>query len=234
MKEKTVENNFYIDGSLAIDERHTYEKEIKKLGIYKYIKRMIDIVLSVIGLIVLSPFFIIIALIIKLDSKGPVIYKHKRIGKNGQEIYLYKFRTMYQDADIKLQELLKNENIKKEWEENYKLKNDPRITRVGKILRKTSIDELPQIINIIKGELAIIGPRPVVKDELEKYGDNKKKFLSITPGLTGYWASNGRSDIDYDERMQMELYYIDNITFKLDIKIFCKTIFSVIKRKGAI
>lgn len=121
-----------------------------------------------------------------------------------------------------------------EYKENYKLTNDPRITKIGKFLRKTSLDELPQLLNIIKGELSIIGPRPVVTDELEKYGANTKKFLSVTPGLTGYWAANGRSCTTYEQRMQMELYYIDNLSLKMDIKVFFKTIEAVIKREGAI
>lgn len=126
-----------------------------------------------------------------------------------------------------------NEEQKREWQENFKLENDPRITKVGKFLRKTSLDELPQIVNIIKGDLSIIGPRPIVDEELEKYGENKEKFLSITPGLTGYWQANGRSNTTYEERMQMELYYIDNQSLLLDIKIFFKTIVSVLKKEGA-
>ena len=121
----------------------------------------------------------------------------------------------------------------KEFKENFKLENDPRITKVGKWLRKTSLDELPQLINILRGELSIIGPRPVIEKELEKYGNNKEKFLSVTPGLTGYWAANGRSDTTYEQRMQMELYYVDNISFKLDLKVFFKTIISVLKKEGA-
>ena len=122
----------------------------------------------------------------------------------------------------------------KEYKENYKLTNDPRITKVGKFIRKTSLDELPQLINIIKGDLSIIGPRPVIDEELKKYGHNIDKFLSVTPGLTGYWAANGRSNTTYEQRMEMELYYIDNISFKMDMKVFFKTIESVIKKEGAI
>ena len=151
---------------------------------------------------------------------------------------MYKFRTMCNKA----QEMVKNkETMKKyfteeqieEWKENYKIEDDPRITKFGKILRKTSLDEVPQVINILKGDLSIIGPRPVIREELEKYEENIDKFLSITPGLTGYWAANGRSDTTYEERMQMELYYVDNISLSLDIKIFFKTIITVLKRKGA-
>ena len=200
--------------------------------VYIKIKRMIDVILASIALILLSPLFAIIAIAIKIDSKGPVFFAHKRIGKNEKIIKLYKFRSMVINAE----ELIKSftPDQMKEYKENYKLTNDPRITKVGKFLRKTSLDELPQLINIINGDLSIIGPRPVVADELEKYGTNKDKFLSVTPGLTGYWAANGRSNTTYEQRMQMELYYIDNLSLKMDIKVFFKTILSVLKKEGAI
>lgn len=121
----------------------------------------------------------------------------------------------------------------KEFKENFKLENDPRVTKIGKILRKTSLDELPQMLNIFKGELSIIGPRPIIDEELEKYGENKAKFLSVTPGLTGYWAANGRSDTSYEDRMKMELYYVDNMSFIMDLKVFFKTILAVVKGEGA-
>lgn len=199
---------------------------------YRVVKRVIDVVLSTIGLIVLLPIFAIIALAIKIESKGPVFFKHTRIGEKGKIIKMYKFRTMVQNAE----ELIKSFTPEqmKEYKENYKLTNDPRITKVGNFLRKTSLDELPQLLNIIKGDLSIIGPRPVVQDELEKYGENKAKFLSVTPGLTGYWAANGRSNTTYEERMKMELYYVENISFKLDIEVFFKTIISVLKKEGAV
>lgn len=234
MKEKTIDEDFYIDGSLAIKNETDYSEQIKKVGIYnKYIKRGIDIFLSLISLIILSPIFCIIAIAIKLDSKGPVFYKHKRIGKNGKIIYLYKFRSMYTDSKERLEMLLKNPDIKREWEENFKLENDPRITKVGSFLRKTSLDELPQLLNILKGEMSIIGPRPVIDEELEKYGQNKDKFLSVTPGLTGWWACNGRSATTYEDRMKLELYYVENQSFVLDIKCFFKTITTVLNRQGA-
>ena len=192
---------------------------------------MIDVILASVALILLSPLFAIIAITIKIDSKGPVFFAHKRIGKNGKIIKLYKFRSMVINAE----ELIKSFTPEqmREYKENYKLTNDPRITKVGKFLRKTSLDELPQLINIINGDLSIIGPRPVVADELEKYGVNKDKFLSVTPGLTGYWAANGRSNTTYEQRMEMELYYIDNLSLKMDIKVFFKTILSVLKKEGA-
>ena len=202
-------------------------EKTRKKHIYPIIKRFFDIIVSGLMLIILSPVFLMLGLLIKLDSKGPVFYKHKRIGKNGEYIYLYKFRSMYTDSKERLEELLK------EWEENFKLENDPRITKIGNILRKTSLDELPQLLNIFKGDMSIVGPRPVIDGEIEKYGFRKNKFLSVTPGLTGWWACNGRSCTSYEDRMKLELYYVDNISLKLDIKVIIKTVFAVLKRDGA-
>ena len=217
-------------GTLELTTTSTNEV-IKIRSIYKYIKRFMDIVLASVGLVVLSPVFLIIAILIKVESKGKVFFKHKRIGKNGKEIYIYKFRTMVENAEDLIKQFTPEQM--KEFKENFKLENDPRVTKIGKILRKTSLDELPQLINIIKGDISIIGPRPVISEELEKYGMNKNRFLSVTPGLTGYWAANGRSDTTYAQRMEMELYYVDNMSFKLDLKVFFKTVLSVLKREGA-
>lgn len=222
-----------INSSIKEKESESSINIVKDTKIaYNMTKRIVDFILSFIGLIVLSPAFLFLSIIIKIDSKGPVFFAHKRIGKNGNAIKIYKFRTMHKDAEAMIENF--TEEQMKEYKENYKLKEDPRITRVGKILRKTSLDELPQILNILKGELSIIGPRPVVESELEKYGPNKSKFLSVKPGLTGYWQANGRSSTTYEERMDMELYYIENRSLWLDIKLFFKTIISVIKREGAI
>lgn len=163
----------------------SYRKRLERPETYKFVKRFFDIVLASIGMIVLSPIFLIISLAIKLESKGPIFFKHTRIGKDGKIIKIYKFRSMVNNAEDMIKEFTPEQM--KEYRENYKLTNDPRITNVGKFLRKTSLDELPQLINIIKGDLSIIGPRPVVSDELKKYGTNTRKFLSVTPGLTGYW-----------------------------------------------
>ncbi len=202
-----------------------------KLTTYKYVKRVLDVVIASIALVALFPIFLIIAILIKAESKGPVFFAHKRIGKNGKEIKILKFRTMVDNAEDLIKEFTPEQM--EEFKKNFKLENDPRITKMGKFLRKTSLDELPQLINIIRGELSLIGPRPVIGMELEKYENNKRKFLSITPGLTGYWAANGRSNTTYEQRMIMELYYIDNISWKLDLKIFFKTILSVLKKEGA-
>ncbi|WP_318004037.1 sugar transferase [Faecalibacillus intestinalis] len=216
---------------ILVDEWYDTEKE---KPIFFFIKRCIDIILSLLGLIILSPVFLLIAILIKKEDHGNVFYKHKRIGHMNKDIYIYKFRSMtnnYKTFDEFYQTL--SDEQKQEWDENFKLENDPRITKIGKFIRKTSLDELPQIINILKGDMSIIGPRPVVNDEIEKYGNQKAKFLSIKPGLTGYWAANGRSATTYEDRIKLELYYIDHCSLLLDIKIFFKTILSVLKKKGA-
>ncbi|MCI8588777.1 MAG: sugar transferase [Bacilli bacterium] len=201
--------------------------------IYPIIKRIFDVLVSIVSLIILSPIFLLIILAIKMESKGSAFYKHKRIGKNGQTIYLYKFRSMYSDSKEKLEEMLKDPKIRKEWEENFKLENDPRITIVGKILRRSSLDELPQLLNILNGDMSLVGPRPVIDSEIEKYGNEKDKFLSVTPGLTGWWACNGRSCTSYEDRKKLELYYIDHRGILLDLKIIGKTFISVIQKNGA-
>lgn len=210
----------------------TEERKVATFKPYKIVKRAIDIVISLISLIILIPVFIIIGIAIKIDSKGPIFFKHTRVGKNGKIIKVYKFRTMVENAEELIKEFTPEQM--KEYKETYKLLRDPRVTKLGMFLRNTSLDELPQLINILKGELSIIGPRPVIAEELEKYGTNKKKFLSVTPGLTGYWAANGRGRTNYEQRMQMELFYVDNLSFKMDVKVFIKTIETVLLRRGAV
>ena len=227
-REKTLEEVCY-EGTLKLNKIKSEYKS--KFRIYFIIKRLIDIICSVLGLIVLSPIFLVIAILIKCDSKGSVLFKHKRVGQNGKVIYLWKFRSMVSNA----KEIMDNwsPERKAEFEKNYKLDDDERITKIGKFLRKTSLDELPQLLNIIKGDMSIIGPRPVIERELEKFGEYQDKFLSVKPGLTGYWAVNGRSDTDYEERVKLELYYIDHCSLWMDIKCFFKTIKVVLLGKGA-
>lgn len=164
----------YYSDTLELTKKETKEI-LKTKNIYsRYIKRILDVLLSTIGLVVLSPVFLLIAILIKIGSKGPIFFKHKRIGKNGKEIYIYKFRTMVENAEDLIKQFTPEQM--EEFKTNFKLENDPRITKIGKFLRKTSFDELPQLLNIIKGELSIIGPRPVIAEELEKYGINKENF----------------------------------------------------------
>lgn len=198
---------------------------------YRVIKRILNLLCSFVGVIVLSPFFLIISIFIKGTSKGPVFFVHERVGLNGKKFKLIKFRTMVNNAEEMIASFSPEQ--KKEWEENYKLKDDPRITKIGKFLRRTSLDELPQLINILKGDMSIVGPRPVVDEELNWYGDKKDKLLSVKPGLTGWWAVNGRSNVPYPERCDLELYYVDHISFALDAIIILKTLGAIIKKDGA-
>ncbi|MGL5414445.1 MAG: sugar transferase [Clostridium sp.] len=199
--------------------------------IYLFIKRAFDIITSLIAIIVFSPVFLIIGIMIYKEDKGNIIFGHKRIGKDGKIIKVYKFRSMVMNS----QEVFESftEEQKKEYYENFKLENDPRITKIGGFLRKTSLDELPQLFNILKGDMSVVGPRPIVEKEVRLYGEYAKKLFSVTPGLTGLWQANGRSDTNYDERVQMDMYYIDHAAVRLDIKILFKTIFSVLKKEGA-
>lgn len=198
---------------------------------YQIVKRIFDVLAAGVGLIFCIVPIGIIALLIKLDSPGPVFYVHHRIGKNGKELPLLKFRSMRINADEMMKEFTPEQ--KKEWESNFKLEHDPRITKVGNFLRRSSLDELPQLINILKGELSVVGPRPIVQEELEKYGENKEKFLSAMPGLTGYWQAYARSTCTYEQRIQMELFYVENANLWLDTKIVFATIGAVFKGRGA-
>lgn len=199
---------------------------------YLIVKRTIDILGALIGLVLLSPIFFIVAIAIKLDSKGPIIFGHTRKGLHGKDIKVYKFRTMYENS----QEIFNNftKEQKEEFYKNFKLENDPRVTKIGDFLRRTSIDELPQLINILNGSMSIVGPRPIVQKEIDLYGDYANKLFSVVPGLTGYWQANGRSDTTYEERIKMDMYYIDNRGFWLDFKIIIKTFGSVLKGEGAV
>lgn len=198
---------------------------------YLFFKRLVDIVLSLIGLAFSILPMLIISLVIMLESPGPAVYLHDRIGKNGKPLRLLKFRSMYADADEMIKDFTPEQRA--EWEENFKLKNDPRITKVGKFLRRTSLDELPQLVNILKGDISIVGPRPVVQRELEKYGDMQDLLLSVTPGLTGYWQAYARSSCSYEQRIEMELHYARNANFWWDVKIFFATFGAVIRGDGA-
>ena len=202
--------------------------------LYFIIKRLFDIICSLIGCIVLLP----IALIVKIsyllsgDTKT-IFYKQKRIGKNGKYIYIYKFRSMVVNADEVLKELLKDPKYKKEWDENQKFENDPRITKMGKILRKTSLDEVPQFINVLKGDLSLIGPRPLIEGELDAHNGNHEIYEAVKPGITGWWAANGRSDTTYEKRLELEYYYVKHCSILLDIKCVFRTIKAVVFKTGA-
>ncbi|EMJ6443320.1 MULTISPECIES: sugar transferase [Bacillus] len=209
--------------------------EIRKpSGIYLCLKRVMDLIGAIVGLIVFSPIFLLISILYMIgNNKGPVFFKQIRMGKNGKEFHIYKFRSMIVNAEEKLRS---NEILYKKYiDNNYKLEpsEDPRITKVGQFLRKTSLDELPQFLNVLKGDMSLVGPRPVVQEELVEYGERKDEFLSVKPGLTGYWQVSGRSDVGYPERVDLELYYAYNASLWFDIKILLLTVKNVVVGRGA-
>ena len=198
------------------------------------IKFIFDIVLTAVGTVLISPIFLALCICVAIDNKGRVIFAHQRVGRNGKLFPCYKFQTMIPNAQQALEEYLNNNpKARKEWETNFKLSDDPRITRLGAILRKTSLDELPQIFNVLKGEMSLVGPRPVVQAELEKYGDNKQEYLMVRPGITGMWQVSGRSDTTYEERVAMDTWYVRNWSLWIDFEYLYRTFAAVISRKGA-
>lgn len=199
------------------------------------VKRTFDIVFSIGALIFFMPILILVALSIRLTSKGKAIYTQERIGRGGVPFRCYKFRTMYTDADLRLKSLLEADmDLKREWLSCRKLKRDPRITPIGSFLRKTSLDELPQFWNVLKGDLSVVGPRPVVRAELQQfYGEKASSVLSIRPGLTGIWQVSGRNDTCYNTRVKLDEEYVNNRSFLLDLKLIIKTIPAMISSKGA-
>ena len=198
------------------------------------IKRIFDIIISIIGVLFLIILTIVFRILFFLTGDfHRMFYTQERIGKNGKKFKLYKFRTMCINSEEVLNDLLKDPKTRKKWEEHYKLDNDPRVTKVGKLLRKTSLDEIPQVINILIGDMSLIGPRPITLGEVLEYKKDKDKLLSVKPGLTGWWGVNGRSNTTKKERMKLELYYVDHMSLKLDIKIFFMTFLKVFIGDGA-
>lgn len=201
--------------------------------IYLGIKRVVDIIFGLLGLIALIPITLGVKLAnIASGDKASIFYRHERIGQNGKTIRIWKFRSMVPNADERLKELLKQERYREEWEQNQKLDDDPRITKVGKFIRKTSIDELPQLLNVLAGDMSLVGPRPLVKGELEAHG-GLKLYERVKPGITGWWGCNGRSNIDYRERLELEYYYVKNCSLYLDILCILRTVLAVLKKDGA-
>ena len=198
------------------------------------LKRALDLAVITVSAPITLIVMIVTACVIKATSPGPVFFRHKRLGKGGKPIAVLKFRTMYPDAEERLDELLKsNPSYMEEWQKYQKITDDPRVTPIGRFLRKTSLDELPQIWNIIKGEMSLIGPRPVTEAEAGKYGDSFDYVFSVKPGLSGLWQVSGRSDVDYDERITLDSYYIQNWSIWMDIWLIARTLFVVISGKGA-
>ncbi|MFA6916581.1 MAG: sugar transferase [Parachlamydiales bacterium] len=198
-------------------------------------KRIFDIAFSICALVFLFPFLLLIALAIAVTSPGKVTYGHTRIGRGGKPFKCYKFRTMYSDAEKRLQEILTSDPEKKaEWLSNFKLKDDPRVTPLGRFLRRTSLDELPQFWNVLRGHLSVVGPRPVVAEELNQFfGEKAKTVLKIRPGVTGPWQVSGRSDTSYETRILMDTQYVDSQSLWVDLRLIGKTIYCMLSRKGA-
>jgi len=220
---------FFNEKILAFTTRNNLASRLNII-----IKYLFDLFVGAVIFILLIPVMLIIAIAIRIDSPGPIGFSHKRVGHKGKQFDCYKFRTMVINANEILTELIaKDPALKEEWEQNFKLKDDPRVTRIGKILRKSSLDELPQILNVIKGEMSLVGPRPIVEDEIVRFGEHARDCFMVRPGMTGLWAISGRSDMDYEERARMEAWYIHNWSMWLDISILFRTISVVINGKGA-
>jgi Undecaprenyl-phosphate galactose phosphotransferase WbaP len=199
-----------------------------------WIKRFMDVSIITAGTLLIFPLLLGIVVLVKASSPGPILYSQERVGQNGKRFRAYKFRSMVSDAEGKLKELLaSNAKARKEWDATHKLKDDPRITAIGKFLRKTSLDEIPQFINILKGEMSLIGPRPIVESEIKRYGENFQRIFSVRPGLTGLWQVSGRSDTGYSDRISLDTYYLQSWSVWLDLWIVYKTIGVVIKGSGA-
>lgn len=202
--------------------------------LYHIIKRFFDIVCALIGCVVLLPIIIVVKVVYLLNGDfSSIFYTQERVGKNGKVFKLYKFRTMVTNSAEMLDEMLKNEKYLKEWKENQKFENDPRITKIGGILRKTSLDEMPQFLNVLKNDMSMIGPRPLIPGELEEHNGNAEIYQSVKPGVTGWWAVNGRSATNYDKRLELEYYYVKNCSIMLDIKCMFMTVKAVVSRNGA-
>lgn len=198
------------------------------------LKRILDVALCVLAFPVLFPLFILLAMLIRLDSPGPAIYRQQRLGRGGRVIYVCKFRTMVQNADEVLKSILERDTaLREEWAKDHKLKHDPRITRIGAFLRKTSLDELPQLINVLAGDMSLVGPRPIVEAEIAKYGDVYEDYCCVRPGITGLWQISGRNNTTYEERVSLDQYYISNWSVWMDLWILGRTVPVVLTGYGA-
>ncbi len=199
-------------------------------SLYFAVKRCLDVVLASLMLVFLSPLILAISIAVRLSSGSPIIYRHCRGGKNGKPIYLLKFRSMVRDADKMIDDFSVEQQ--EEWLQNYRLQNDPRVTAVGRILRATKMDELPQLINVLRGDMSMVGPRPITEEELALYGENRARLLSVNPGLTGYWQAYADEDCPYDQRMRMELDYVDHANLLWDARILLATVGKVLRWRG--
>ena len=200
------------------------KNNISQILSYNTIKTSFDLIFASIFIVLSLPFFLFFALLIKFSSRGPIFFLQERIGKNNRTFKCIKFRTMHPEAEDMLENLIKNdESLMKEFKDIHKLKNDPRITKIGKFLRKTSLDEIPQFFNVLRMEMSVVGPRPIVKEEIDKYGDSIKKVLTIRPGITGLWQISGRNNLTYKRRVLLDCNYVKNKNFLIDLRIIIRT-----------
>jgi lipopolysaccharide/colanic/teichoic acid biosynthesis glycosyltransferase len=197
---------------------------------YLLCKRLLDLAAGLALLVALLPVIVFVALLVKATSRGPILFRHRRLGLGGREFDCLKFRTMIVNAD---EELARDESLRRQFEHSYKLKRDPRVTRAGAFLRRTSLDELPQLLHVLRGEMSLVGPRPVVRPELEKYSIYADKLLTVKPGLSGLWQVCGRSDTTYPQRVRMDMHYIDHRSLSLDLRLMLHTVGAVVRKSGA-
>ena len=206
----------------------------RRLGALRCEKWILDKALAVIAFVLLLPFFVLVPILVKATSRGPVFYRQERLGRRGRKIRVWKFRSMYADADARLERLLASDPARRaEWEANFKLADDPRVTPLGRFLRKTSIDEFPQLFNVFAGDMALVGPRPIVEKEVAYYGAAYETFASVKPGITGLWQASGRSDTDYARRVALDVQYVLNWSPWMDIWIMFRTVGAVLFMRGA-
>ena len=220
---------FYTEKVFMLSIRNNLARRRNRLA-----KRIFDLVATVIGGLLILPILLILAVLVGIDNKGCVIFAHRRVGRKGKLFPCYKFQSMVPDAQERLEEYLaQNPEARKEWEESFKLTNDPRVTKLGAFLRKTSLDELPQLWNVLIGDMSLVGPRPIVAKEIERYGDYIREYYMVPPGITGLWQVNGRSDTTYEERVAMDTWYVRNWSVWIDLVYLFKTVKTVFSGKGA-
>ena len=220
---------FYTEKVFMLSIRNNLARRRNRLA-----KRIFDLVATVVGGLLILPILLILAVLVGIDNKGRIIFAHRRVGRNGKLFPCYKFQSMVPDAQERLEEYLaQNPEARKEWEESFKLTNDPRVTKLGAFLRKTSLDELPQLWNVLMGDMSLVGPRPIVTKEIERYGDYIREYYMVPPGITGMWQVNGRSDTTYEERVAMDTWYVRNWSVWIDLVYLFKTVKTVFTGKGA-
>lgn len=227
-----------LNGELISSVHHKgmafYVKNNLLSPVDRFLKQLFDYTTALLLILLFSPLLLALYLVVYLSTQGHPLFSHRRIGSGGREFNVYKFRTMHTDAQQRLEQILESCPVsRREWEEDFKLKNDPRVTKIGKFLRSTSLDELPQLINVLRGEMSLVGPRPIIEEEIPKYGEYFEYFTAVKPGITGLWQVSGRNDIDYDERVQLDVWYVRNWSIELDLQILIKTVTVVLRREGS-